>query len=92
MHELKIVPAPNSSVENSLRILQSCKDKAYEKMETIMLARMEYPTEPMIDDVENANYMSILAIDCMMELARSGLDLISSVNDKIGATEMLVSL
>lgn len=79
MEEIKPV---NPDIEKTLKILEASKEKVWKEMEKAILARMENPTELAFDDKVDAGYMSLIAVECLIELARSGMDLLSQVNDK----------
>lgn len=75
----------NKDIEKTLKILEACKDRVWKQMESIILERMEQPLQMELDDKTDAGFMSLIAIECLIELARSGVDLLSQVNDKDSA-------
>lgn len=83
MEEIKPV---NKELEETLKLLENCKEKVWKHMEKLIYQCMEQPTDVTVDDQMNAGYMSLIAVECLIELARSGIDLLSQVNDKDGAT------
>lgn len=90
MDELKQVSS-EENIKKSLEILKKCQDEAYERMSKLIINSMENP----LDDVEEkalALYMSLIAIDCLMELARTGYDMLSQVNDKDSAIKTVMNL
>lgn len=82
MEEIRPV---NKDIEKTLKTLEACKDRVWKQMESIILERMEQPLQMELDDKTDAGFMSLIAIECLIELARSGVDLLSQVNDKDGA-------
>lgn len=82
MDEIKPV---NKDLEETLKLLENCKEKIWKRMEKLIYQCMEQPTDVTVDDQMNAGYMSLIAVECLIELARSGIDLLSQVNDKDGA-------
>lgn len=83
MEEIKPV---NKELEETLKLLENCKEKVWKRMEKLIYQCMEQPTDTTVDDQMDAGYMSLIAVECLIELARSGIDLLSMVNDKDGAT------
>ena len=83
MDEIKPV---NKDLEETLKLLENCKEKVWKRMEKLIYQCMEQPTDVTVDDQMNAGYMSLIAVECLIGLARSGIDLLSQVNDKDGAT------
>lgn len=83
MEEIKPV---NKDLEETLKLLENCKEKVWKRMEKLIYQCMEQPTDVTVDEQMDAGYMSLIAIECLIELARSGIDLLSQVNDKDGAT------
>ena len=83
MDEIKPV---NKDLEETLKLLENCKEKVWKRMDKLIYQCMEQPTDVTVDDQMNAGYMSLIAVECLIELARSGIDLLSQVNDKDGAT------
>ena len=83
MDEIKPV---NKDLEETLKLLENCKEKVWKRMEKLIYQCMEQTPDVTVDDQMNAGYMSLIAVECLIELARSGIDLLSQVNDKDGAT------
>lgn len=86
MEEIKPI---NPKLEESLKILKNCQEKAYQTIASIMMEKMENPTKDN-EDLTNAAIMSVIAIECLIELARSGVDMLSDVNDKDGAIRTIL--
>ena len=86
MEEIKPV---SPKLEESLKILKDCQEKAYQTIASIMMERMENPTKDN-EELTAAAVMSVIAIECLIELARSGVDMLSDVNDKDGAIRTIL--
>lgn len=83
MEEIKPV---NKDLDETLKLLENCKEKVWKRMEKLIYQCMEQPIDVTVDGQMNAGFMSLIAVECLIELARSGIDLLSQVNDKDGAT------
>ena len=90
MDELKQVSG-EENIKKSLEILKKCQDEAYERMSKLIINSMENPLED-VEENALALYMSLIAIDCLMELARTGYDMLSQVNDKDSAIKTVMNL
>lgn len=89
MEEIK--PIKNdAAIKKSLDILKKCQDEVYKRMSQIIMESMENPLNDKVDDEAIAVYMSLIAVECLMELARTGYDMLGQVNDKDSAIKTVL--
>lgn len=89
MDEIKTV-SQSESVKKSLDILKRCQDNVYKRMSKLLMESMENPMDDDVDDKAVALYLSLIAVDCLMELARTGYDMLGDVNDKASAIQTVL--
>ena len=88
MDELKTI---NKSIDESIRILQGCEDELYKRIGELSYKCMENPVDEETERLLYVNSMGLAATECLIELARSGVDLLGSHNNKQIAIDTLLS-
>lgn len=85
MDELRPIPDMSEQTKEVLKILEAARDRVWKRIEAHVSAQMETPLDDDISAAIDGSYLSLIAVDCLIELAQSGYDLLSQVNDKEGA-------
>ena len=88
MEEIKPISEQTKDV---LKLLEEARDRVWKRIETHVLTKMEEPLDEEVTAAIDGSYLSLIAVDCLIELAQSGYDMLSQVNDKEGALKAVTS-
>ena len=88
MEEIKPISEQTKDV---LKLLEEARDRVWKRIEVHVLTKMEEPLDEDVIAAIDGSYLSLIAVDCLIELAQSGYDMLSQVNDKEGALKAVTS-
>ena len=88
MEEIKPISEQTKDV---LKLLEEARDRVWRRIEAHVLTKMEEPLDEEVIAAIDGSYLSLIAVDCLIELAQSGYDMLSQVNDKEGALKAVTS-